>query len=46
MLKFLDKLDPQLSCKGYLLLKGAEILSLQQLIFRDLSAANEKTAAP
>ena len=28
MLKFLDKLDPQLSCKGYLLLKGAEILSL------------------
>ena len=29
-LKFLDKLDPQLSCKGRILLKGSQILKLQE----------------
>lgn len=37
MLKFLDKLDPQLSCKGYLLLKGADIMNLQSMIFTEMA---------
>ena len=36
LLKFLDKLDPQLSSKGKILIKGEDILRLQQMQFLEM----------
>lgn len=36
MLKFLDKQDPLLSCKGRILLLGSDIIKLQQMQFKDI----------
>ena len=35
VLKFLDKLDPQLACKGRILLLGSDITKLQQMQFKE-----------
>ena len=36
LLKFLDKLDPVLSSKGKILIKGEDILRLQQMQFLEM----------
>ena len=36
ILKFLDKLDPQLSCKGRIILSGNDLMNLQQMQFGQL----------
>jgi hypothetical protein len=36
LLKFLDKLDPALSSKGKILIKGEDILRLQQMQFLEM----------
>lgn len=49
ILKFLDKLDPQLACKGRIILSGTDLMNLQQMQFGQLhiqqSQASDRMSA-
>ena len=43
ILKFLDKLDPQLACKGRIILSGTDLMNLQTMQFGQLHIQQSQT---